>query len=173
MKIRGNIFQVTWPQRDSLGGSSFFRFACAKGFTLLELLIAVAILSLLLAVAVPAYQDYRLKANIAKAQSDIISIAVKIDEFWADHKRYPDNLAEVSLNGMVDPWGNGYRYLNIALAEKNEPRQDRNLKPVNTDYDLYSLGADGATHRVFTSKRGRDDIVRANNGEYLGLAGDY
>jgi general secretion pathway protein G len=159
MTIRGNTNTATLTRN--------------QGFTLLELLIGVAIIALMMAVAVPAYQDYKLKANIALAKADIVTISGKIDEFWVDHKRYPNDLAEISLNDKTDPWGNAYRYLSIALAGNNDPRQDRNLKPVNTDYDLYSMGADGATHRVFTSKRGRDDVVRANNGEYLGLAGDY
>jgi len=145
----------------------------SKGFTLLELLIGVGILALIVVVAVPSYQDFQLKAKIAQSIGDVQKISAKIDEFYVDNKRYPNNLAEVALDNLKDPWGNGYRYLNIALAGNNEPRQDRNLKPVNTDYDLYSMGPNGETHRVFTSNKGRDDIVRANNGDYIGTAGDY
>jgi len=139
----------------------------------LEVLIALGILALVLAVAIPSYQDYRLKVKIAQAVGDLARLSGKIDEFYANNKRYPNDLAEISLDTVNDPWGNAYRYLNIALAGNNEPRQDRNLKPVNTDYDLYSMGPNGLTHRVFTSNKGRDDIVRANNGDYLGVAGDY
>ena len=139
----------------------------------MELLIGVAILALIIAVAVPSYKDYRLKSQITQCIADLLQISNNIDEFYANHKRFPNDLAEAGLNNRKDPWGNSYLYLNIALAEHNEPRQDRNLRPVNTDYDLYSMGPDGQTHRVFTSSKGRDDIVRANNGEYLGIASDY
>jgi general secretion pathway protein G len=56
---------------------------------------------------------------------------------------------------------------------KGKWRRDRFLNPVNTDYDLYSMGADGRTQVNFNAKWARDDIVRANNGEYVGLASEY
>lgn len=52
-------------------------------------------------------------------------------------------------------------------------RKDHNLVPLNTDYDLYSMGEDGASVSPLTAKASRDDIVRANNGRYVGLASDY
>jgi general secretion pathway protein G len=75
---------------------------------------------------------------------------------------------------MLDPWGNPYQYLRIdESTSKGEKRKDKFLNPVNSDYDLYSMGKDGATALPFTSARGRDDIVRANNGQFLGLAEEY
>jgi general secretion pathway protein G len=41
---------------------------------------------------------------------------------------------------------------------------------VNSDFDLYSLGRDGVTTAQFTGNEAHDDIVRANNGRYYGLA---
>ena len=52
-------------------------------------------------------------------------------------------------------------------------KRDRNLWPLNTDYDLYSLGADGKTSRLLSSPESQDDIIRANNGQFIGLASDY
>ena len=52
-------------------------------------------------------------------------------------------------------------------------RKDKNLNPLNTDFDLYSLGEDGASASPLTAKNSRDDIVRANNGAYIGLGEDY
>ena len=45
--------------------------------------------------------------------------------------------------------------------------------PVNSDFDLYSLGADGKSAVAFTAKNSHDDVVRANNGAFIGLAEDY
>ena len=53
------------------------------------------------------------------------------------------------------------------------PRKDRFLVPVNTDYDLYSSGPDGQSVREFSAKKSRDDIVRAGNGAYIGIAEYY
>jgi general secretion pathway protein G len=44
---------------------------------------------------------------------------------------------------------------------------------VNTDFDLYSVGKDGLTVTAFTAKSARDDVVRANDGRYVGLAENY
>ena len=49
-------------------------------------------------------------------------------------------------------------------------RRDKNANPVNSDFDLYSMGRDGLTVPQFAGKKARDDIVRANNGDFYGLA---
>jgi len=52
-------------------------------------------------------------------------------------------------------------------------RKDHNLVPLNTDYDLYSMGPDGNSVGPLTAKASRDDIIRANNGSYIGPAANY
>ena len=52
-------------------------------------------------------------------------------------------------------------------------RRDKNANPVNSDYDLYSMGRDGKSTAQFMAKHARDDIVRANDGRYIGLAEDH
>ena len=52
-------------------------------------------------------------------------------------------------------------------------RRDHFLVPVNTDFDLYSLGKDGRSQSPFTAADSQDDIVRANNGLYVGLVSEY
>ena len=78
------------------------------------------------------------------------------------------------MGTLLDPWGNTYLYL---LFDENtkvgEMRKDKNLVPVNDDYDLYSMGKNGITAKPFNSGPGRDDTVRANNGRFIGLAEDY
>jgi general secretion pathway protein G len=77
---------------------------------------------------------------------------------------------------MLDPWGRPFQYLNIANSgnkAKGHQRKDKFLVPVNSDFDLYSLGEDGVSSPPFTAKGSRDDIVRANNGAYIGLAENY
>jgi len=45
--------------------------------------------------------------------------------------------------------------------------------PVNSDFDLYSKGKDKESVAAFTAKMSHDDIVRANNGMFVGLADDF
>jgi len=52
-------------------------------------------------------------------------------------------------------------------------RRDRYLFPLNTDYDLFSLGPDHQTATSLGESTGLDDVIRANNGGFFGLASDY
>ena len=75
---------------------------------------------------------------------------------------------------MLDPWGNAYVYLSFeGLRGLGRMRKDKNLVPVNSDFDLYSMGPDGRTALPFTAAASRDDIVRANDGGYVGKAENY
>jgi hypothetical protein len=58
-------------------------------------------------------------------------------------------------------------------SEKGKPRKDHQLHPINCDYDLYSMGKDGKTAAPLTAKISQDDIIRANNGGYVGLVSNY
>jgi general secretion pathway protein G len=72
--------------------------------------------------------------------------------------------------------GKPYQYLKIEGADtkgKANMRKDKNLVPINSDFDLYSTGADGKTTPPLTAKNSHDDVVRANNGAYYGLASNY
>lgn len=49
-------------------------------------------------------------------------------------------------------------------------RKDRNLVPINSDFDLYSVGRDGESVGALTAKKSHDDVIRANDGSFVGLA---
>ena len=144
------------------------------GFSVLEILIVIAILAILVSIAIPAYENYQDKKNIALAKTEILELQVIIDRFYVSNNRFPDTLAEISENVRRDPWGNAYYYTNVSTAKnKGSVRKDKNLTPVNSDYDLYSAGKDGLTRLPFTAEQSQDDIVRCNNGSFIGLALDY
>jgi len=146
----------------------------ARAFTLIEILFAVAILSVLGLIAMPAYQDYRERIRVAEAVTDIGAIQTQIKQFIDDNRTPPDDLAQVGQAGKRDPWGNPYQYLNLATLKGNgQARKNRNLVPINSDFDLYSMGKDGKSAGPLTAKDSRDDIVRANDGRFIGLAKEY
>lgn len=147
-----------------------------RGFTILEIFVALAIVAVLAAIAVPAYQGYRERARTRQAMAGIRALETQIDAFELEHRVYPPDLAVLDLDGETDPWGRPYEYLRIEGEPPSilgQVRKDKNLVPLNTDYDLYSRGADGATQQVLTAEPSRDDIVRANDGGFLGLATEY
>ena len=79
------------------------------------------------------------------------------------------------MEAPLDPWGRPYEYLNIRTAGpgKGALRKDGKLNPLNTDFDLYSIGKDGMSATPLSAEESRDDIVRANNGAFIGLGEDY
>lgn len=143
------------------------------GFTVVELLIGVAIIGLLAMIAVPAYQGYIERAESGEAVTDILSIQLAVDDYELTNGSFPNSLAEVGMAGATDPWGRPYVYANHANIPPGHRRKDKNLVPINSDYDLYSSGEDGASVGPLTAKPSRDDIVRASNGSYVGIAEDY
>ncbi len=151
------------------------RSSSDDGFTLAELLMTIAILGVLAAIAVPMYVDHKEKIRRSQAMTDIGYIQTVIDLYATDNRyQYPDSLADVKMDGMLDPWKGPYRYTRLDNAKgKGSARKDKNLVPINTDYDLWSNGPDGKSVAPLTAKASRDDIVRANNGRYVGLAADY
>ena len=147
-----------------------------SGFSLLELMAALGIAALLAAVAIPAYTGFVARAKVAKAIGDIGSMSVQIDRFSVNNNdRLPATLDELPMEIPLDPWGQEYKYVNIRTAGPGFGgfRKDGKLKPLNSDFDLYSEGADGASAAPLSAESSRDDIVRANNGAFIGLGEDY
>lgn len=145
-----------------------------RAFTLVEVLIVVVILGILAALAIPALQEAVEKARVVRAIGEVKAIGRDLQEYRFEHGVYPTSLSAVEQGGLVDPWGNAYQYLKLEGTKgKGQARKDRFLVPINSDFDLYSLGADGATAPALTSGPAQDDIVWANDGGFVGLGSQY
>ncbi len=145
-----------------------------RGITWLEMLIAIAVLGILVAVAVPMYADYLERARIAKAVSEIGDLQSRIVDYQRENRQLPPDLATVGAGALLDPWGRPYEYLDYAKAGKGvKPRKDKWLKPINTDFDLFSVGKDGDFKENMNAKESADDVVRAWDGRFIGLGKDF
>jgi len=146
-------------------------------FTLIELLIALVVLGALAAIVIPSYQAYIEQAKRSRAIAEIGELSMALERFRTSKNTYPTNLAALGGNlQLTDPWGNPYQYLGIEVVpppNTGAVRRDKNLNPLNSDYDLYSMGPDGQTQKQLTASKARDDIVRAGNGGYIGLASEH
>jgi general secretion pathway protein G len=164
------------PQGQNIVSANFQpRGKWNDAFTLIETLIAVAMVATLAAIAIPVSQYYVDQAKNSAAIADIQSLQIKIKVYEVDSGKLPDNLADVKW-GNLDPWGNPYQFLNFAAAGaswKGKARKDKFLVPLNSTYDLYSSGKDGLSQPPLTAKSSQDDIIRANDGVYIGFASDY
>ena len=143
-----------------------------RGFTVIELLAVMAIIGALATIAVPQIQDSIERAKVARAIGDIHALQTELD----GQDTLPDDLSALGRAGMLDPWGNAYVYLKFAQKAHGPPqgaRRDRFLVPINSLYDLYSMGKDGNTVVALTAKASQDDVIRANDGAYIGLASRF
>ena len=97
------------------------REALRQGFTLIEILVVVAIIGMLGAVAVPAYMNYLADARVATTRSLIANVDVAVKSYNMKHGKYPESLEVLQepqedggdpwLEGeAVDPWGNVLKY---------------------------------------------------------------
>jgi general secretion pathway protein G len=146
----------------------------ARGLTIIEVMLAVALVGILVAIALPAYQSHRERVRTAQAVIDIKTMDVRLQQYRLDQGSFPEDLAPIGMLGHKDPWGNPYQYTNVEDAKNvGSARKNKNLVPINTDFDLYSMGPDGASVSPLTAKASRDDIVRANNGRFVGTAAEY
>ncbi|MGB9849147.1 MAG: type II secretion system protein [Moorellaceae bacterium] len=129
-----------------------------KGFTLVELLVVVAIIAILAAVLMPKLLGYTERARQARALADLGSMKTIVEVYAADQGNglYPDNtnVGTVMQNngiawtgdakGVKDPWGNAYYY-------------DRTIDANNvTHYIIVSPGLDG---KIGTA----DDVVTTDS----------
>lgn len=144
------------------------------GVTLLETMLAVGLLGILTAIAIPAYGGYVTRANNSRAAADIREISLRITKFELDNVSLPSSLADIEADDLTDPWGRRYEFLNFdGLRGRGPVRKDGRLNPINTDYDLYSRGKDGETATPLRARQSQDDIVRASNGRFVGVAAEY
>lgn len=175
-----NEFSQIVPRKNA-GGS---------GFTLLELLFAVAIIAVLTAIAVPTYNGHIDKAKNTTAISEIYAIQACIERFYTVNFSYPATITEIASclpNSGIDPWGKAYVYLNLIEEDKlngkdkpkgedkgdDKKRRDHKENPINTLYDLYSKGKDGLSKSQLDNKESVDDVVLAHDGAFVGLASDF
>jgi len=77
-----------------------------SGFTLIELMIAVVVVAILTAIALPSYQEYVTRGKITEATSNLADMRVKLEQFFQDNRTYVGACAA----GTTAPLPTGTRY---------------------------------------------------------------
>ena len=149
------------------------RRACA-GMTFIELLIVMAILMIISAMAIPSMQSAILSARVSRAVGDVRTIGQAALGFYAENGTAPNTLADIGYDQQVDPWDQPYQYVPFTPATSTaQMRTDAFGVPINTFFDLYSMGADQETATSLASPQSQDDVIWGNDGTYLGLGSNY
>ena len=170
-----------WTRKLLKAARNHVRLRRDDGFTLVELMLVTTIIGTLAAIAAPTLQDVLERTRVAAAIGDIKALEIEVLQWEiANHGVPPTSLAAVGRATILDPWGNPYQYLPFpfdpATGTYKPPggaRKDRFLVPINSSFDLYSMGKDGVTSAPLTAKSAKDDVIRANDGGYVGLASGY
>ena len=92
-----------------------------KGFTLLELMVTVAVIAILAGIALPSYSDYTTRSKFVEATSNLADLRVKMEQYYADNRRYSTNAGGgvCGIPGVPDgntPTASDARYFTYVCA---------------------------------------------------------
>ena len=85
-----------------------------KGFTLIELMIVVAIIGILAAVALPAYQDYTKRTHVSEGLTLAGGAKASVTEYYSSQGNFPTNNASAGLATNTDIKGNAVKSVTVA-----------------------------------------------------------
>ncbi len=73
-----------------------------QGFTLIELMIVVAIIGILAAIAIPAYQDYTVRAKVTEAVNAMAAAKTSVGEFFISNGSMPSTIIAAGFSGTIN-----------------------------------------------------------------------
>lgn len=83
-----------------------------RGFTLIELMVAVVVIGILTVIAIPAYNNYVLRGQLTEAFSNLSSMQMNMEQFYQDNRSY----ATAGACGVPNPVGTNFTFSCVAGA---------------------------------------------------------
>ena len=116
-----------------------------QGFTLIELMIVVAIIGILAAIAIPAYQDYTIRAQISEGLTLSAGAKSAVSEYFMNHGAWPSNNDDAGLADQHDIMGKYTEHISVkdnVIEIKYE--YDANAAITNEKIELTATNNDGS-----------------------------
>lgn len=87
-----------------------------RGFTLIEILVAIAIVSILASVAIPSYTDYVRRGRLTEATTNLSDLRVRLEQFYQDNRTYRHTTlaGRVGDCGAIAPTGSAAQFFTYA-----------------------------------------------------------
>ena len=134
-------------------------------------MLTVGLSALLCGLAIPTYGVINDRLKTSRAKQDLLTIAAQVQRYRTAHDfRLPDSLDDLTGIPRTDPWGGPYQYLNFSSPDPGVAglmRKDRNLHPINSEFDIYSRGPDGLSSPAVTAAYSQDDVIWARDGSFV------
>jgi type IV pilus assembly protein PilA len=130
-----------------------------KGFTLIELMIVVAIIGILAAIAIPAYQNYTIRAQVTEGLNLADGVKTQVSEFYAQNGTFPASTTTTAANAT-----NSIMFLTGAVTGKYVSKVDVKGGAITVTYangtpQSANLKIDKATLALSPYLNGNQDIV--------------
>jgi type IV pilus assembly protein PilE len=139
----------------------------ARGFTLIELMITVAIVAILASIAVPSYTDYVIRGKFSEATGNLADLRVKMEQYYMDNRRYSTTTAggTCGIPGGSAPTVGDAKYFTFACASSAPNAAG------DQQYVLTASGGSGLTGIAFTVNHANTKATTITGSSYMANKG--